>query len=76
MEVVLFNKYIGGIYEFYGRGWLIKFSVWREVVLMVDVWNIMKIKVKGDWVIIWFNGKCMVRIKDEKIGMGEGGICF
>ena len=43
---------------------------------MADAWNTMKIKAKGDRVTTWLNGKRMVRIKDEKIGTGEGGICL
>lgn len=76
VEVAPPNKHTGGIYESYGRGWLIKPSARREAALMADAWNTMKIKAKGDRVTTWLNGKRMVRIKDEKIGTGEGGICL
>ncbi len=76
VEVAPPNKHTGGIYESYGRGWLIKPNARREAVLMADAWNTMKIKAKGDRVTTWLNGKRMVRIKDEKIGTGEGGICL
>jgi len=76
VEVAPPNKHTGGIYESYGRGWLIKPNARREAALMADAWNTMKIKAKGDRVTTWLNGKRMVRIKDEKIGTGEGGICL
>jgi hypothetical protein len=76
VEVAPPNKHTGGIYESYGRGWLIKPNARKEAALMADAWNTMKIKAKGDRVTTWLNGKRMVRIKDEKIGTGEGGICL
>ncbi|RPA67250.1 DUF1080 domain-containing protein [Cyclobacteriaceae bacterium YHN15] len=64
----------GGIYESYGRGWLIKPDKEKDSVLKYGDWNKMKIVVKGDRVISYLNGVEMVDFSDEKIGKGEGGI--
>jgi|TARA_B110000263_G_scaffold196260_1_gene174782 hypothetical protein len=64
----------GGIYESYGRGWLIKPKKEKDKALKMGEWNNLKIRVKGDQVISWINGIEMVNFNDEKIGKGEGSI--
>ncbi|MCH6202177.1 DUF1080 domain-containing protein [Aquiflexum sp. LQ15W] len=64
----------GGIYESYGRGWLIKPDPEKDKALKYGDWNKMKIVVEGDRVISYVNGIQMVDYTDEKIGQGEGGI--
>lgn len=76
VEVAPPNKHTGGIYESYGRGWLIKPDADKEKYLKAGKWNKMKIRVKGDDVTTWLNGKKMIEITDTKIGQGEGGICL
>lgn len=76
VEVAPPNLHSGGIYESYGRGWLIKPDAEKEKYLKPEKWNKMKIHVKGDHVTTWLNGKKMIEITDEKIGKGEGGICL
>ncbi len=76
VEVAPPNKHTGGIYESYGRGWLIKPDADKEKYLKAGKWNKMKIRVKGDDVTTWLNGKKMIEITDAKIGQGEGGICL
>ena len=66
----------GGIYESYGRGWLIKPDPSKDKALKMGEWNLMKIKVKGDKVTTWVNGTEMVSIDDEKIGKGKGAIAL
>ena len=66
----------GGIYESYGRGWLIKPDSEKDKVLKMGDWNRMKIKVVGDKVTTWINGTKMVSFTDEKIGGGKGSIAF
>ena len=66
----------GGIYESYGRGWLIKPNPEKDKVLKMGDWNRMKIKVVGDKVTTWINGTKMVSFKDEKIGGGRGSIAL
>tara|TARA_X000001036_G_scaffold91329_1_gene83695 strand:+ start:27119 stop:27712 length:594 start_codon:yes stop_codon:yes gene_type:complete len=66
----------GGIYESYGRGWLIKPDKEKDKALKMGEWNSMRIRVKGEQVISWINDIEMVNFKDEKIGKGEGKIAL
>jgi hypothetical protein len=66
----------GGIYESYGRGWLVKIPEEKEDILKMGEWNTLRIKVVGDKVTTWLNGQEMVNLKDEKIGQGKGGIAL
>ena len=63
----------GGIYESYGRGWLIKPNSKDENLNDGD-WNLMKIIVDKDYVKTWLNGNEMISLKDELIGIGRGSI--
>ncbi len=65
----------GGIYESYGRGWLIQPDPEAPDVKMGE-WNTMKVKVKGNRVTTWLNGKKRIDFKDEKIGAAEGSIAL
>ena len=62
----------GGIYESYGRGWLIKPEMEKDKNLKMGDWNKMKIRVQGDRVPTWLNGVETVDRTDEKIGQGIG----
>jgi hypothetical protein len=64
----------GGIYESYGRGWLIKPDPEKDKALKFGEWNKMKIVVKGDNVTSYLNGVEMVNFSDSKIGQGKGGV--
>ena len=75
-EVAPAGLHTGGIYESYGRGWLIKPSTEDEKQLKQGQWNTMKIKVVNDEVTTWLNGCQMIYLKDEKIGKGEGSIAL
>ena len=66
----------GGIYESYGRGWLIKPDLKKDNILKMGKWNHMKIKVVGSSVITWLNGTKMVELEDKKIGLGKGAIAL
>jgi len=76
VEVAPINMHTGGIYESYGREWLIKPKPEDEKWLKTGKWNKLKIMVKGDEVTTWLNGHQMVYIKDEKIGQGNGFIAL
>ena len=76
VEVAPAGMHTGGIYESYGRGWLIKPKEEDEKNLNPDKWNEMRIEVINDEVTTWLNGKQMVHIKDEKIGQGQGFIAL
>jgi hypothetical protein len=75
-EVAPPNLHTGGIYESYGRGWLIKPKAEDEQWLKMGEWNTMKVTAIGDEVTTWLNGHEMIHIKDEKIGKGEGFIAL
>ena len=70
------GKHTGGIYESYGRGWLIQPKPEDQQWLKMGEWNTMKIQVNGDEVNTWLNGHPIVYIKDEKIGKGNGFIAL
>ena len=75
-EVAPVNHHTGGIYESYGRGWLIQPDSTKEKYLKTGKWNKLKLKVVGDEVTTWLNGHQMIHIKDEKIGAGNGFIAL
>lgn len=75
-EVAPPGQHTGGIYESYGRGWLVQPLPEDEKYLKMGEWNTYKIKVDGDEVTTWLNGHRMCYIKDEKIGQGEGFIAL
>jgi hypothetical protein len=64
VEVAPQGHHTGGIYESYGRGWIIQPEPKDEKELKTGKWNTLKIKVVGD------------EVKDEKIGKGEGFIAL
>lgn len=76
VEVAPPGSHTGGIYESYGRGWLIQPEPEKDEALKMGEWNSMKIRVVGDEVTSWLNGTEMVHLKDEKIGQGKGGIAL
>ncbi len=76
VEVAPKGSHTGGVYESYGRGWLIKPDPEKEEALKEGEWNHLKIKVKGDKLTSWLNGTEMITITDEKIGAGVGSIAL
>ncbi len=76
VEVAPPGLHTGGVYESYGRGWLIKPEPEKEKFLKMGEWNHLKIKVKGDHISSWLNGEKMIHLKDEKIGDGKGSIAL
>ena len=76
VEVAPLNSHTGGIYESYGRGWLIQPLPEDEKHLKPNEWNSLRIKVLGDEVTTWLNDQQMVFIKDEKIGQANGFIAL
>jgi hypothetical protein len=75
-EVAPLNNHSGGIYESYGRGWLIQPTADKEKVLKEGEWNKMKIRVKGNEVTTWLNDVEMITLDDEKIGERSGKIAL
>ncbi|WP_188370355.1 3-keto-disaccharide hydrolase [Muriicola marianensis] len=76
VEVAPKGKHTGGVYESYGRGWLVKPEAEKEMVLQEGRWNTLKIRMMGDQLTSWLNGVQMVSISDEAIGKGEGSIAL
>jgi hypothetical protein len=75
-EVAPLNHNTGGIYESYGRGWLIKPDSGKQQYLKGKEWNTMKVRVKGNTVTTWLNGQEMISLQDEKIGTSQGKIAL
>jgi hypothetical protein len=76
VEVAPPNAHTGGIYESYGREWLIKPKAEDESALKATEWNTMRIQAKGDEITTWLNDKQMVYLKDQKVGEGNGFIAL
>ena len=66
----------GGVYESYGRGWLIKPDKAKDKVLKMGKWNKMRIRVVGNQIQSWLNGTSMISLEDEMIGKGKGSIAL
>lgn len=75
-EVAPPGKHTGGIYESYGRGWLIKPEPALDRHLEFGAWNTMKIVARGNEVSTWLNGQVMISLVDEKIGAANGSIAL
>ncbi len=76
VEVAPTGQHTGGIYESYGRGWLIKPVPEKEKYLKMGEWNNLKIQVIGNKVTTFLNGHAMIQLQDDKIAAGEGGIAL
>ena len=76
VEVAPLNKHTGGVYESYGRGWLIQPKPEDESYLKVGEWNELKIRVVNDKVTTWLNGHLMIDLQDTTIGKGNGFIAL
>lgn len=75
-EVAPQGKDSGGIYESYGRGWLVQIPDEKENILKPGEWNKMRLSVEGARVQTWLNGTPMVDLTDEKIGKADGSIAL
>jgi hypothetical protein len=75
-EVAPPGLHSGGIYESYGRGWLVQPDPEADSALRMGEWNEMRIRVVGDRVTTWLNGVEMIDLTDEQIGAAEGVIAL
>lgn len=73
-EVAPKNHDTCGIYESYGRGWLVRIPEEKENILKEGEWNTLRLRVDGDNVKTWLNGQEMIEINDELIGRTPGRI--
>ena len=76
VEVAPPGSHTGGVYESYGRGWLIKPDKEKDKVLKMGKWNKMRIRVVGNQIRSWLNGTSMISLEDEMIGKGKGSIAL
>lgn len=76
VEVAPAGMHTGGVYESYGRGWLIQPKPEDEKWLREGKWNTLKIRVLNDRVTTWLNGHQMIDLTDAKIGAGKGFIAL
>lgn len=75
-EVAPPGHHTGGIYESYGRGWLIQPDPEKDKALNFGEWNTMKIKAQGGTITTWLNGTEMITIVDDKIGAASGSVAL
>jgi len=75
-EVAPLNHHSGGIYESYGRGWLIQPAAEKEKALKEGAWNEMRVRVQGNVVTTWLNGTEMITLDDQQIGSRAGKIAL
>lgn len=75
-EIAPIGHHTGGIYEFYGRGWLRHPPAENEKYLKTGEWNKLKLRVVGDQVTTWLNDHIMVDMKDEKFSTRNGFIAL
>ncbi len=66
----------GGIYESYGRGWIIKPDPELDKYLKFGEWNEMRVVVKGDLIKTYLNGQLMISLEDKMIGSATGIIAL
>jgi len=75
-EIAPPGLYSGGIYESYGRGWLVQPEPEKDHALRMGDWNEMKIRVVGSRIMTWLNGNEMIDFTDERIGEATGHIAL
>lgn len=75
-EVAPPGLWTGGIYESYGRGWLIQPDSAKDSALRMGEWNTMRVRAVGDTVTTWLNDVEMIELVDDKIGEAEGSIAL
>lgn len=76
VEVAPPGSHTGGIYESYGRGWLIRPDPDKDQHLKFGDWNTLRVRVQGDRVETWLNDHPMITLEDEKIGQATGVIAL
>ena len=76
VEVAPPNHDTGGIYESYGRGWLVQIPDEKEHILQMGKWNKLKIIAKDNHVQTFLNGEQMISLIDDKIGAATGSIAL
>ena len=76
VEVAPHGKDTGGIYESYGRGWLVQIPEEKEDILKPGQWNNMVIMVRDSRVMTWLNNELMTDLEDDAIGDATGSVAL
>lgn len=76
VEVAPPGLHSGGIYESYGRGWLIKPDKSMDDVVIMNKWNKLKVRVVEGEVTTWINGNKMIYLQDKMISDSDGSIAL
>ena len=76
VEVAPPGYHSGGIYESYGRGWLIKPNEKYDDIVKMNEWNSLKVMINAGEVKTWINGQEMISFIDKKISNSEGSIAL
>jgi hypothetical protein len=66
----------GGIYESYGRGWIIQPDPELDKHLKFGDWNTMRVRVVSGHVETWLNGYLMITLDDKMIANASGIIAL
>ncbi len=72
VEIAPTNRWTGGIYESYGRGWLFQ----PPVEHLVEGWNKMRVRVVGANATVWLNDVEVTNITDESFSRRQGRIAL
>jgi hypothetical protein len=75
-EVAPPGHHTGGIYESYGRGWLIQPEAGLDSTLAMGEWNTLRLRVVGNRVETWLNDVPMIVLDDDTLGKGRGSIAL
>lgn len=76
VEVAPKGLHTGGVYESYGRGWLVKPDPAKEEVLKEGEWNTLRIRVVDGAITSWLNGTQMIHLEDATFAKGIGAIAL
>jgi len=76
VEVATPELFSGGVYESYGRGWLVQPDPSTDDALMMGEWNALRVRVVGGRVTTWLNGVEMATLTDEQIGLADGHLAL
>jgi hypothetical protein len=73
VEVAPMNRWSGGIYESYGRGWLFQPPVEN---LIEGEWNKMRVKVVGNNATVWLNDVEVTNLTDNAFTRRQGRLAL
>jgi hypothetical protein len=72
VEVAPMNRWSGGIYESYGRGWLFRPAEEN----LTEGWNKMRVKVVGNNATVWLNDVEVTNLTDDAFAQRQGRLAL